>query len=268
MDGWTEGSTLLQGDTLTKSASDVNYSPLETWPVAASLLDIVNLQPFHVAHVLILSSRTVAAVAARAPYEPSSDTHLWSQPEVGSKMSNRAAAHKGEHMRTVVIAVVLSLGLTAAACTGQPPQQEAAPAPEAAPAAGAYKPVITLNEMMVHVIDSNSHKLWDAEARTAPPSDAEWMELQHSAVVLAAAGSMTAVSGNGPNDQRWLSQGDWQKWSEAVSVAGRAAVTAVEAKDVAALRKAGDELVLTCINCHREYKLEVPTLWSDHEAVH
>jgi cytochrome c556 len=40
----------------------------------------------------------------------------------------------------------------------------------------------------------------------------------------------------------------------------------VRAKNVDGLRKAGDQLVLTCINCHKEYKLDVPKIWSDHEA--
>ncbi len=174
-------------------------------------------------------------------------------------------------MRTVMTGVVLSLGLAAAACSGPAPQSQPAPAAapaEAPSAATAYTPVISLNQIMVSVVDSNSHKLWDAEAMKAPPTDAQWAELEHSAVTLAAAGNLTSVSGNGPEDQKWVQQADWRKWSEAVSTSGLSAVAAVKAKDVAALRKSGDELVLACINCHREYKLEVPKIWSDHEQVH
>ncbi len=174
-------------------------------------------------------------------------------------------------MRTVVSGMIVSVSVVAAACMGpapgSPPAQEQAPA--SAPASsGTYRPVVSLNQIMVAVIDSNSHKIWDAEALTTAPTDAQWAELEHSAVTLAAAGSLTAASGNGPNDQKWVQQPDWQKWSEAVSTAGLNAATAVKAKDQAGLRKAGDELVLTCINCHRQYKLDVPAIWSDHEQAH
>lgn len=135
------------------------------------------------------------------------------------------------------------------------------------PAAAPYVPVISLNEMMVWVIDSNSHKVWDVEEK-APTTDAEWTELEHAAVTLAAAGNLTAVSGNGPRDQQWTEQADWRNHSESISTAGLAAMQAVRAKDVTALKTAGDQLVLSCINCHREYKLNVPDIWSTHEQAH
>ena len=31
------------------------------------------------------------------------------------------------------------------------------------------------------------------------------------------------------------------------------------------LRAAGDALVMSCINCHREYKLEVPKIWTERQ---
>ncbi|MGE0445212.1 MAG: hypothetical protein AB7P99_08280 [Vicinamibacterales bacterium] len=173
-------------------------------------------------------------------------------------------------MRLTSILVIGTAALALGAC--QPaPEPTPAPAPDAASAptrpAAAYDPVITLNEIMVSVVDANSHKLWDAE-QEPPKSDADWAELEHAAVTLAAAGNLTAVSGNGPEDKKWLAQADWQKHSESVSTAGLAAMKAVRAKDVAALRASGDQLVLTCINCHREYKLNEPAIWSDHEQVH
>lgn len=168
-------------------------------------------------------------------------------------------------MQTVISGVIVGLVLAVAACSSPAPQS---PPASTTPPATTYTPAISLNQIMVSVIDSNSHKLWDVESQSTPPTDAQWAELEHSAVTLAAAGNLTAVSGNGPNDQRWTQQADWQKWSEAVSAAGLTAVNAVAAKDVAGLRKAGDELVLTCINCHREYKLDVPKIWSDHEQPH
>jgi hypothetical protein len=133
------------------------------------------------------------------------------------------------------------------------------------PAATIYKPVISLNEMMISVVDANSHIVWDIEE--APPDTADdWNRLEHAAVTLAASGNLTMMSGNGPEDQQWTEQADWMKYSTAVSDAGLAAMQAVRARDIEAVKKSGDQLVMTCINCHREYKLDVPKIWSDHEG--
>jgi hypothetical protein len=173
---------------------------------------------------------------------------------------------RGHVMGLVVLATAM------VSCSSGPAEEPAAVRAEqiGAPAASQlqpYIPVVTLNDMMVSVVDSNSHKIWDAEAK-GTISDEEWKELEHSGVTLAAAGSLTMLSGNGPEDRKWLEQPDWNKWSQGVSVAGESVVRAVRAKDVAALRASGDQLVLTCINCHREYRLNVPKIWSDHEQVH
>ncbi len=170
-------------------------------------------------------------------------------------------------MRTSGIVLVVG-SLVAAACSPAPPAAEApapaAPPVAAAPAAATYRPVVTLNQMMVSIVDMNSHQIWEAE-QNPPKTDIAWSNLEHAAVSLAAAGHLTMVSGNGPKDQQWTNQADWAKYSEAVSQAGLAALGAVGAKNLDGLRTAGDALVMSCINCHREYKLDVPKIWSDHE---
>jgi len=117
---------------------------------------------------------------------------------------------------------------------------------------------------MVYVVDTHANELWDA-SMAAPTSEDGWKALNRAAVTLAAAGSLTKVSGNGPNDQRWTQQADWVKYSQEFADAGLAEVQAVRARDQAAIAKAGDQLVLSCINCHREYKLEVPQLWTERQ---
>ncbi len=108
----------------------------------------------------------------------------------------------------------------------------------------------------------SSNELWDA-ARTPPTSDQGWQALQNAAVTIAAAGSLTRLSGNGPKDQQWTQQADWVRHSQSLADAGLASLTAVRAKDRDALAKAGDQLVLSCINCHREYK--VPAIWTERQ---
>ncbi len=167
--------------------------------------------------------------------------------------------------RSAVLVAIAALAL--GACNSKPAEApaETAAAPAAAPAPEAvYTPVVSLNEIMVYIVDPHSNELWDA-TMVAPKNDAQWAELQRAAVSLAAAGNLTKLSGNGARDQQWTQQADWVKYSQAVSDAGAAALSAVRAKDVKALSAAGDQLVVSCINCHREYKLEVPTIWTERQ---
>jgi hypothetical protein len=120
--------------------------------------------------------------------------------------------------------------------------------------------------MMVSVVDSHSHEIWDA-ATKPPTTEQGWASLEHAAATLAATGSLTRMSGNGPDDRRWLKEPDWGKYSQTLSNAGLAVFRAVSARDGAALESAGDRLVLSCIECHKAYRLNVPRIWSDHEEV-
>jgi hypothetical protein len=131
----------------------------------------------------------------------------------------------------------------------------------------AYQPVVTLNEIMVNIIDPHSHELWDAAAdpAKAPKTDEDWRKVRHAAVTLAAGGNLTMLSGNGPKDQAWRTQKDWYKLSQAVSDAGLAATRAVQNRNVAALSKAGDQLLEACLHCHKEYKLVIPEISADPE---
>lgn len=169
--------------------------------------------------------------------------------------------------RSAILVAVAALAI--GACNSKPAEApaEKAAAPAAAPAPApeaVYTPVVSLNEIMVYIVDPHSNELWDA-TMVAPKNDKQWAELQRAAVALAAAGNLTKLSGNGEKDQQWTQQADWVKYSQAVSDAGAAALVAVRAKDVKALSTAGDQLVVSCINCHREYKLDVPKIWTERQ---
>lgn len=165
-------------------------------------------------------------------------------------------------MRTFTLVILLGSAIALGCSTPPPPASE----PAAAPAAQqpSYAPVLSLNQMMISVVDSHSHEIWDA-AEKAPKTDEDWATLEHAAATLAASGSLTRMSGNGPDDQRWPKEADWSKFSQTLSDAGLAAFRAVNARNVEALNKAGDQLVLSCIACHKEFRLNVPRIWSDHE---
>lgn len=163
--------------------------------------------------------------------------------------------------RSLTHLIVASAVVAAGACTAQPAP---APAPASETPPAAYAPVVTLNEIMVYVVDPHANELWDAAVKP-PTTDAEWKDLNHAAVVLATAGNLTKAGGNGPKDQQWTQQPDWVKHSQTVADAGLAAIKAVNSRDSVALNKAGDELVLSCITCHREYKLDVPKIWTERQ---
>ena len=127
-----------------------------------------------------------------------------------------------------------------------------------------YTPVVSLNEIMVYVVDPHSNEIWDA-ALKPPTTEDGWKQLQHAAVVIASSGNLTRLSGNGPEDQDWVMQTDWSRYSQAVADSGLAALEAVRTRNVGALSKTGDQLTLACINCHREYKLDVPKIWTERQ---
>lgn len=166
-------------------------------------------------------------------------------------------------MNRCVAGLLVTTAIAVGACTSQPAPAPAPAAPAVA-TAPAFVPVVSLNEIMVYVVDTHANEIWDA-AMLSSLKDDQWKSLNRAAVSLAASGSLTRVSGNGPKDQMWTAQTDWVKHSQSLSDAGLAAVKAVQAKDVAALSKAGDQLVLSCITCHREYKLDVPQIWTERQ---
>lgn len=161
---------------------------------------------------------------------------------------------------------LLAMAAMALGACASPPAEAPAPVAEAtAPApAAAFAPVVSLNEIMVYVVDTHANEIWDA-SMVPPRNDEGWKTLNRAAVALAASGSLTKVSGNAPKDQIWTQQADWINHSQALADAGLAVKKAVEEKDAAALSKAGDQLVVSCINCHREYKLDVPQIWTERQ---
>jgi len=53
-----------------------------------------------------------------------------------------------------------------------------------------FRPTVSINDIMVYIIDHNSHALWDV-AEDAPNNADDWHLLEHSALALAAAGNLS-----------------------------------------------------------------------------
>ena len=155
-------------------------------------------------------------------------------------------------MRSVLLAVPIVVTLTG--CASAPPP--AAPKAEAPPA---FKPAVNVNDVMVGVVDHNSHILWDvALPKKAPKTEADWHNLEHASVTLAAAGSMIVMGGSGPDDAKWAADPEWRRMSQNMTDAALKVKLAVDSKNVAGVLAGGDDLVMTCEACHAKFKPSIP----------
>jgi hypothetical protein len=150
--------------------------------------------------------------------------------------------------------------LLLAGCARTPAPEAAAPAAAtaSATAAPAIKPAISFNVLMVKFVDQAADSVWTA-AVEPPKTDADWEQVEYHATQLAATGTLLRVGGTGPRDMEWTNSPGWATFTDRMTEGALAAVQAAKAKDVAALQKAGDEIVLNCEGCHREFKLDLPT---------
>ena len=149
--------------------------------------------------------------------------------------------------------------LNACSASQQQPQTPAEPSSQQ-PTPTVMVPKVSINAVMVDLVDHASHEIWDAAVeKTAPKNDRDWAELEHHATQLAVSGNLIMLGGTGKADTGWVQQIPWKNYSQELSDAGLAARDAVRAKDRGALSRVGDQLVATCEGCHKEFKPDVPS---------
>jgi len=131
--------------------------------------------------------------------------------------------------------------LAASALSAQPPS----PAPPAAPA----KPAIvgTMSDLMVKVIYPASDAIFYITTRQ-PTTEAEWVELQGKALMVAESANLLMMPGRARDEDRWMED------AKLMLDAGRAAYRAARAKDLAALEALNDQLYESCTSCHQHYR--------------
>jgi hypothetical protein len=132
-----------------------------------------------------------------------------------------------------------------------------APAPVAA--APAFKLPVSLNEVMVALVNHSADPIWIAE-HDPPKDDKGWRELERHALQLQVAGALLAIPGTGPKDEEWTSRPEWQGFAKSLGKAGEAAVAAVRSRDHALILQSGNEIVDICEGCHKVFKPELPTM--------
>ena len=60
-------------------------------------------------------------------------------------------------------------------------------------------------------------------------------------------------------DEQWRASPQWSVFADRMTEISLAAAKAAQQKNAAALKKAGDELVVNCEGCHKAFKPEIPT---------
>lgn len=110
-----------------------------------------------------------------------------------------------------------------------------------------FQPVATISEIMVAITLPYSDALLYIE-RNPPKEDRDWEVLQMQALMLAESGNLLMMKGRAKN------QGQWMKDARLLVEAGAAAVKATRAKDMQAVLALNEQIVSSCITCHRQFR--------------
>jgi len=125
---------------------------------------------------------------------------------------------------------------------GSPAGAGQVPAPKPA-----QSPVGTMSDLMVKIIYPASDAIFYITTRT-PSTDAEWVELQGKALMVAESANLLMMPAHMRDEDRWLADAKLMK------DAGAAAFKAAKAKDVKALDELNDALYQSCVTCHQHYR--------------
>ena len=153
------------------------------------------------------------------------------------------------------------------ACSAPAPKAAETTDPAPAPAPAALESPVSINAEMVAIVDHAGHELWDVE-KLGPKAKLDWVNVEHHAIQLAAAGTLIKSAGTGPNDRDWVKAASWQRSAQALSDAGVAARKAAQDKNREALVVANGQLVESCESCHKEFKPALPSEGITHTHTH
>lgn len=117
---------------------------------------------------------------------------------------------------------------------------------------------ISLNELMVALVNQAADPIWVADWKN-PQTDKEWRNLEYRAYQLQVGGKLLTIPGTGPLDKTWTANPQWQEFAHRLAQTGKQALAAVESRNQAAIRLAGDDIVAVCEDCHKVFKPDIPT---------
>jgi hypothetical protein len=137
-------------------------------------------------------------------------------------------------------------------------QQTATNAAPATPAASTLRLPFPIRDFMRASVEIPSDGLWAAQGASML-SDDEWLLADQDSVDLAAAATFMNVPGTGKDDEKWVTNADWQMWAADVQKTALQIRDAVKAKDLMKLSDGADHLAETCQACHDKYRPETPS---------
>jgi cytochrome c556 len=124
----------------------------------------------------------------------------------------------------------------------------------------AYLPLaMSINQVMVAVVDDAAHIIWEGGNTQKTLTKGQWQTIELHTFQLQAAATLVSMGGTGKSDAGWTASPGFQANLRKLSAMAVTARHAVDAKDQKALRKAGDDLVTVCEGCHKQYKPDAPT---------
>jgi hypothetical protein len=166
-------------------------------------------------------------------------------------------------LRTFAAATALVALLGACQQADQPAAEEAATAD-----AGEMALPVSLNALMVGMIDHSSDYIFAIGNGDMPKDDHDWNLIRNHAYQMIASGKVIQIAGTGPNDAEWVRNPEWIRYSNELTQIGEQALQLAEAKntDQEVWMQVGNDLVDNCIGCHEAFKPELPTGGIGHEA--
>jgi hypothetical protein len=118
---------------------------------------------------------------------------------------------------------------------------------------------VSINALMVTLIDHSAHYIWDYAAMSRAITDEEWRTVEYYAIQLSGSGPLITLGGSGVMDDTWAEDPRWVAFSRDMSNAAMKALEAAGDKDKDGLGEAGDALIVSCLGCHDTFKPDVPT---------
>ena len=135
----------------------------------------------------------------------------------------------------------------------------ASAAPKTAPK-GAYLPLnMSINQVMVAVVDDAAHMIWEGGNTDKPLTKGQWQTVELHTYQLQAAATLVSLGGTGKSDANWTASPGFQQYVRKLRDMAITTRHAVDTKDQKALRADGDALVTICEGCHKQYKPDAPT---------
>jgi|SRR5579871_1643579 len=110
-----------------------------------------------------------------------------------------------------------------------------------------FRPVASVSDIMVAITLPYSDALLYIQ-RNPPKNDRDWEILQRQALILAESGNLLMIEG------RARDGGEWMKDARLLVEAGAAAVKATKAKDIQAVLALNEQIVDSCLICHRQFR--------------